>query len=96
MSTKPEKVEQLERASIDIIGLIPKRLFDSLVYMGFYKVEPLDAYPFKLRVFHKQGIEAIIEGDTEEELLKDASSLLAVWTTEIKGYDNYVKEGKNG
>jgi hypothetical protein len=94
--TKDKQVEQLlERSSKDIIGLIPKRLFDQLIYMGFYKIEPLDAYPFKLRVFHKFGIEAVIEGADEKELLNDASSLVSLWGPELKLFDEYVNK-KNG
>lgn len=76
MSQKPKEEKLLERSSIDIIGLIPKRILDQLVTMGFYYIEPFDAYPFKLRVMHKLGFECILEADTEENLIKEGASVV--------------------
>lgn len=72
MSQVDEEKKLLERKPVDIIGLIPKRITDAIMGMGYYYFEPLDAYPFKARVKHKLGFECILEGETEGAFVKEA------------------------
>lgn len=92
MSDSNEEKKLLERKPVDIIGLIPKRITDRIISMGYYYFEPLDAYPFKARVRHKLGFECILEGETEEKFLEDAQAFLDSMGPILEIADNYIKK----
>ena len=79
MSRKGAKQKEMEHRKADIVGLMPKKLYDALHNYGYYMLVPSDAFPFKMRAIHKLGFEIILEADTESELLIEAGKALSVF-----------------
>jgi hypothetical protein len=79
MSRKGAKQKEIEHRKADIVGLIPKKIYDALHSYGYYLLAPSDAFPFKMRAIHKLGFEIILEADTEAELLIEAEKALSVF-----------------
>jgi hypothetical protein len=79
MSKKSAKEMEISNKTKDILGLIPSALYQKLHEAGYYMLIPSDAFPFCIRAIHKRGFEAVLEANTEEELVAEAYKALDVF-----------------